>query len=201
MVYVGSNQAQGVYYNGTRIWAPFNAATGGSISTFTDSSGVQMRLHQFTNAGTFTFTVTSAPAPFRIAAVAGGYTSQRFSPGARGRTAYTHTATLTPGNYTVKVGGGNGAESGVVNVLTISGGAGGSGDQIPNIFQAGNWQSGGAGGPCCPGGGYPRGGGNSGNSERSPGTFYGAGGGAGEAVDPVTQPGFRGIVGIAYQIA
>ena len=178
----------------------YNKAEGGSVSEFTDSNGVRIRVHQFTEAGTHTLDVKANPKPFRIAAVAAGYNSDRNAPGARGRTSWNHNISLEPREYQVKVGNPNGGQSGVVDALVISGGAGGAGDQIPDIFQAGNWQSGGAGGPCCPGTGYARGGGNSGNSERSPGTFYGAGGGAGQAVDPVWQPGYRGIVAVAYEI-
>jgi len=191
-----------VNVNGTwkQSWANFNKATGGSVSTFTDTNGVKMQVHTFSTSGNHTFTVEAGAKPFRIAAVAAGYNSGRNSPGARGKTTHTYSATMNPGSYTVKVGNPNGGWSGVTNVLGVSGGAGGAGDTISNIFGRGGWQSGGAGGPCCPGGGYARGGGPSGNSERGPGSFYGAGGGAGQAVDPVWQPGYRGIVAIAYEI-
>lgn len=181
----------------------YNKAEGGSVSEFTDSNGIRMRVHQFTAAGNHTLEVKATPRPFRIAAVAAGYNSDRNAPGARGRTTWSHDITLQPKDYTVKVGNPNGGQSGVVDVLVISGSAGGAGDQIPDIFRSGNWQSGGAGGPCCgipTGQGYAVGGGYSDNSLRSPGTHPGAGGGAGVAVDPVWQPGYRGIVAVAYEI-
>lgn len=180
----------------------YNKASGGSESVFTGTDGVRVRCHTWTSVGTFDFVVTAAPKVFRVGAVAGGYDSARFSPGARGRTTNSKSITLTPGTYKVKVGNRGGQESGLVGKLTISGSAGGAGDTIKDIFKSGNWQSGGAGGPCCgipTGQGYAVGGGYSDNSLRSPGTHPGAGGGAGEAVDPVWQPGYRGIVAIAYE--
>ena len=197
--FAGSDQVLGLYRGPAFIWGPLNKATGGSVSDFTDSSGKSMRVHVFSSAGNSTLNIEIGVQPFRVAAVAGGYNSARFAPGSRGRTTYSNNVTLPAGSYTITVGNPDGGWSGIQGNIGISGGAGGAGDQIPNIFHSGNWQSGGAGGPCCPGGGYPRGGGNSGNSERSPGTFYGAGGGAGEAVDPVWQPGHRGIVAVAYE--
>jgi hypothetical protein len=133
---------------------PFNAATGGTTSTYT-SGGATFRRHIFTSTADLTITV--AVRPFVVTVVGGGggggapadgFTA---SPGTRGGF-HSASLALAAGVHTATVGGA-GASGGPVQ---IGGGAGASGGNGGNTTFAGAWTAGGgaggAAGPSAPAG-------------------------------------------------
>jgi len=195
----------------------FNAATGGTETTFTDA-GKTYKRHTFLSNGTFT--ISRAVKPFRVAVLGGGGGGGAHADGfgsASGSAGGWHAAdtTLSVGALTVTIGqGGNGA-----CCIQIGGGTGLTGGQGGNSSLQGSFVggggSGGAGGPSAPQGtpgtGNPSPSANGGVTTPDRATYgiasnRGAGGlGAlGTYLEPIRNAGENGTAGavvIQYEIA
>lgn len=127
-------------------------ATGGTITSYTDSDGVQYRVHTFTGTGTFTITNGSANIDYVCIAAGGGRVGEwSGGGGAGGMLEGSFQGAI--GSYTCTVGGGNTAANGsnssisgpTISVTAIGGGHGGG------RFSPQRGNSGGSGGGSAQG--------------------------------------------------
>ena len=176
---------------------PFNNATGGVITTVANYNGTGQtwRVHTFNGSGTLT--VTSASAPFAVAAIGGGgggggsNNSHHGGAGSPGVIAQNSSVTLTTGAKPVTVGtGGAGSDywgssggASSMGATSASGGGGGwnghegsSGNPFPSVGPSTNY-------------------GGAGSVE------YGRPGAGGWAGTAPGGTGWNGVVIVAYRIA
>ena len=176
---------------------PYNAATGGTITTISNYNGTGQtwKVHKFLSSGTLV--VSSAPQIFRVLVVGGGGGSGWWNKGAGGGGGgmFTNDSLIySTGSKAVTVGGSNAASS-LAGVGTGSPGIDGSGGRVgnggasgaPTAHAGGNgdnvYSSGGGGGAGGAGGsprGYELGGvGGPGKANNITGssTYYAGGGG------------------------
>lgn len=195
----------------------YNEATGGTLSVVDDYnlSGQKWNVHRFNSGGTFT--VTSAPADFRILVVGGGAhggggscgTGQLSCSGYGGGSGgYVEAQQLlTPGDYTITVGGQSGGSSFDSEIVVggasgRTGGTNGGRDGDPANTGYGPSKppmtsniTGSDGDYSQPGGSWPR--------EPAANTGHGGGGAqrsGGDYPDGSGNNGASGVVIVAYQV-
>jgi hypothetical protein len=197
------------YSDGTEWLLPGQlVATGGTFSTAGGFS-----YHVFTSSGSFVVSAGSKVGEVLLVAGGGGGGYQVGGGGGAGGLVYNSAVNLTPGTYTVNIGGGGngqnnartsismGGNSSFTNVTTaIGGGYGGDYASGANAASVTGGSGGGQGGSFGSNGAGTPGQGNPGGTWNGTNWAAGGGGGAGGAGSPSASPsiGGPGGVGLLY---
>jgi hypothetical protein len=166
------------------------SASGGSVSTY-NAAGINYRVHVFNSSDTFIVSSGSSTVDYLVIAGGGGGGCDRAGGGGAGGY-LAGTATVSPGSYSVIVGGGgagatgdtqkgvNGGNSVFGTFATAIGGGGGGSENNPTGVGGGSGGGAGYTGGAA-GGAGTAGQGNAGGTAQASPRAPGGGGGAGQA--------------------